>query len=95
MGGLCSRVSDLAGYFLLAALVIAILEIAVPLLMKLFKRAPEPEAKDGKSREPLGPILDALARLLTALKDLPAWVAVFLAGLALVWTAASAPHLCS
>ena len=90
MSGLCNTVSDLAELFLWAARGVAVLETAASLWLA-FRRADENQ----RTHDALGPDFDGLAKVLAALKDLPKWVAVFLAALALVWTATSAPNLCS
>ena len=96
MSGLCSSVSGFGFLFLLIAALAAIAETQLTLLAKrkALKAAPETK-KDFVKTEGLAKVLEALAKVLLALKDLPAWVAVFLAGLALVWTATSAPGLCT
>jgi len=93
MSGLCETVTLSAKGFMGLAFLVAAAEMAIALIVSL--RA----AKAGKKApNTLGAgvegTLDALAKILAALKDLPAWVAIFLAALALVWTAASAPGLC-
>lgn len=40
-------------------------------------------------------LLEALKGLLEALKGLPAWIAIFLAGLALLWIAGEKPEACA
>ena len=94
MSGLCDWVSE----FAVAFIGLAILVIIVGVIFPMFARKPQ---TDGQARPrvmflrvDVAPILDALAKVLAALKDLPPWMAIFLAGLALVWTAATAPGLC-
>jgi hypothetical protein len=94
----CASVSILAVLFLGVALIIVLAEtgIALQAKRKALATAPEerPKLTDSASMESLAKLLEALKGLLLALKDLPAWFAIFLAGLALVWTATSAPNLC-
>lgn len=97
MGSLCNWVSGLAGLFLLSALIVALAETALLLFLKWQSLQQQPKAgfAGAESLEGLAKVIDAFKGLLLALKDLPAWIALFLAGLALVWTASSAPHLCT
>ena len=95
MGGLCSQVAGLAHWFLVIALVFAVTETAASVWVKLHPRTPDGEGRRTVAGPMLGPIVEGLAKVLAALKDLPAWVAILLAGLALVWTATSAPGLCA
>jgi hypothetical protein len=95
MGGLlCGSVNLFAVGFIGLAFAAVFLEVVVPLIAK----RPAPKGKQG-SRPTLnaevGAALEGLAKVLAALKDLPPWIAIFLAGLALAWTATSAPGLCT
>ena len=94
MGGLCNTISDLAWCFLWGAAVFAVVETVVSIWVTLWPRKPDGKTDEGFAGDP-GQAMDALAKVLTALKDLPAWVAIFLAGMALVWTGTSAPGLCT
>jgi hypothetical protein len=96
MGGLCNTVTGFASLFIVIAFVVALVETGFALWAKLqaLRSAGKTERQIAGGGEALGPVLEALAKVLAALKDLPAWVAIFLAGLALAWTAISAPGLC-
>ena len=98
MAGLCTTVGNFAGIFLLLAAIVALVETALLLTAKwkALKEAPAgpTELKAAVDTDGLAKVLAALKELLLALKDLPAWIALFLAGLALVWTAAATPKLC-
>jgi hypothetical protein len=98
MAGLCTTAGNFAGIFLLLAAIAALVETALLLVAKwrALKKAPDVQASlTASETEGLAKVLAALKDLLLALKDLPAWIALFLAALALVWTASAAPHLCS
>jgi hypothetical protein len=95
MTSLCTTVGNFAGLFLLLAAIAALAETAVLVMTKLRVLKKEaPSAQGGTKAESLAPELEGLAKVLNALKELPAWVALFLAGLALIWTASAAPKLC-
>jgi len=95
MTSLCTTVGNFAGLFLLLAAIAALAETAVLVIAKTRALKKEPVgAPGGTKKESLAPELEGLAKVLNALKELPAWVALFLAGLALVWTASAAPKLC-
>jgi hypothetical protein len=89
MDGLCSNVTYAAYAFLWLSFAIAVAETLVAIFGK---KAADSRREFAANIEG---ILDALARVLAALKGLPAWVAIFLAAMALVWTATSAPNLCT
>jgi len=95
----CTSVWILTNAFLWVALVAAVAETALTLWLK-WDAARKRPSDVGATKEALATagwtqFIEALSKLLSALKDLPAWVAIFLAGLALLWTAGSVPHLCS
>jgi hypothetical protein len=90
----------LACLFLLAALAGALVETWAIIKAKLKAAKDGPPAAVETLRAALVPggldpkLLEALKGLLEALKGLPAWISVFLAGLALLWVAGTAPELC-
>jgi hypothetical protein len=92
MGGLCNNLVGWAEWFLWFAFAAAIVEVGLALWAKRPKKALDRERHEGLAA---GPDLDGLAKVLQALKDLPPWIAIFLAALALAWTAATAPGLCA
>ena len=97
MAGLCATVGNFAGLFLLLAAVAALLEtgLLVTTAWRALKEARIPKAEiSATDAEGAAKVLEALKGVLLALKGLPAWISLFLAGLALVWTAAAAPKLC-
>ena len=91
MGGLCNSVTGFASLFIILAFAVAVIETGLALYAKWKAFQEARKAHEGYAAEG---ILDALAKVLAALKDLPAWVAIFLAAMALVWTATSAPGIC-
>ena len=94
----CNSIWLLTNLFLWAALIFAGIETAVTLRIKweTWKRTPHPQSQ-GVAADPgdWSKLFEALTKLLLALKELPAWVAIFLAGLALLWSSTSVSHLCS
>jgi hypothetical protein len=95
MSGLCNVVQGTASLFLQLAFVAAVAETLLLLIAKAIALNNAPSKRSElQSLNGLGDALEGLAKILAALKDLPAWVAIFLAALALGWTAAAAPHLC-
>ncbi len=92
MGGLCNNLVGWAEWFLWFAFAAAIVEVGLALWAKRPKKALDRERDE---RLAAGPDLDGLAKVLQALKNLPPWIAIFLAALALAWTAATAPGLCA
>ena len=96
MGGLCTTVTNFAGYFIILAFVVALAETALALWAKFqaSRITPQADAKFAPDPEGLAKLLDALSKLLSTLKDLPYWIAILLAGLALTWIAASATTVC-
>jgi hypothetical protein len=99
MGGLCTTVGNFAWIFLLLAAIAALFETALLVIAKwgALKKAPAAPADVAAAADMdgLAKVLAAIKDMLLALKELPAWFALFLAGLALVWTASAAPHLCT
>ena len=91
MGVLCNNLLGWAEWFLWFAFAAAIAEVGLALWAKWPKKGRDRERHEGVAA---GPDLDGLAKVLQALKDLPPWIAIFLAALALAWTAATAPGLC-
>ena len=91
MGGLCSSLAGWAEWFLWFAFLAAIAEVAIAMWAKLPKKKTGEDTHQGITA---GPDFDGLAKVLAALKDLPPWIAIFLAAMALAWTAASAPKIC-
>lgn len=101
----CATYADfsltLAYAFLILAFLVALVETTLALWVKLqaARKGPDvTEAAVADRKLAVDPVklLEALKGLLEALKGLPAWVAIFLAGLALLWTSASAtPSYCS
>jgi hypothetical protein len=96
MAQLCATVGDFAGVFLLIAALAAFIETGLLIVAKTraLQQQPTKPLAGEASMGDLAKVLEALKNLLLALKDLPAWIAIFLAALALVWTATSAPGLC-
>ena len=82
----------LAQGFLILALVVAVLETALALWAKYQAARKGPVVADN-ALEAIVPavdpikLLDALKGLLDTLKALPAWIAIFLAGVLLLWVA--------
>ena len=97
MVGLCNTVSGFASLFIVLAFVVALVETSLALYAKwkALKAAPKTGAQLADSAADAAKVIEALAKVLAALKDLPLWVAILLAGLALAWTATSAPGLCA
>ena len=97
MSDLCNSVTAFGALFIMLAFVVAAIEAVIAIIVKwqARKTQPSPGALPTLAGVNLGPILEALARVLAALKDLPPWIGFFLAGLALVWTASTAPQLCT
>jgi hypothetical protein len=97
MAGLCITIGNFAGIFLLLAAIVAVIETALLMLAKwkALKQGPAGQANVADANtEGLATVITALKELLLALKDLPAWFALFLAALALIWTANAATKLC-
>ncbi|HET9638677.1 MAG TPA: hypothetical protein VFP12_05685 [Allosphingosinicella sp.] len=88
----------LAKAFLVLALLVALVETALALWTKLqaVRKAPA-VAERSLAESAVDPVklLDALKGVLEALKGLPAWIAIFLAGLALLWIAGQEPKACT
>lgn len=104
--GWCSNYADfalsLAQWFIYLAFAVALVETGLLLWAKVRALLKEPEAADSKQAESLRAagvdpvkLLDALKGLLETLKGLPAWIGIFLAGLALLWIAGREPEGCT
>lgn len=100
----CSDYSEfalgLAKWFLIISLVVAVVETAIALWAK-FESARKSDAaargvtaSAGADPAAWAKLLEALKGVLETLKGLPAWIAIFLAGLALLWIAARRPEAC-
>jgi hypothetical protein len=90
-------VLTLAKVFLILALLVALIETALLLWAKWeARKAPvvAEKALVAAAIDPIG-LINAVKALLEALKGLPAWIAIFLAGLALLWLAATKPEACT
>lgn len=87
---------DLAWWFLVGALLAAAVETGVALWSKLVaaRSAPRADPSRATDADSVAKLLEALKGLLEALTKLPAWVAIFLAGLALLWMAGQRPEIC-
>jgi hypothetical protein len=84
--------------FLILALLVALVETALALWAKLQAARKGPEvAQKGIANPAVDPVklLEALKAVLDALKGLPSWIAIFLAGLALLWMAGQRPKNCA
>jgi hypothetical protein len=83
------------------ALIAAILETVLLVWGKIKALRAKPPADPAGDRKgttaSVDPVrlLDALKGLLETLKGLPAWVAIFLAGLVLLWMAMQRPEMCN
>ena len=97
MAASCTSLRLLTELFLWVSLAFAIAETALTLLVKwMAARHPPPHpAKIQADPDAWTKFLDALTKLLLALKDLPAWIAIFLAGLALLWIGGHQPPVCA
>ena len=98
---ICIEAAGWAGFFvpwfLWLALAVAAVETAFALAAKFFALNKAPRGQEIKGLpdpDKMAKIIEALTKLLLALKDLPLWIAIFLAGGALLWTAIAAPNLC-
>jgi len=100
----CDRYRELglsfAHWFLLLALLLAIVEGVAVAWAKIqaarqAPAAPRAGGPEAVSAADAASFLDALKGLLEALKGLPAWFAVFLAGAALYWLSSVQPDACS
>ena len=84
--------------FLLGALAAALVETLALIRAKrdAAEKAPEIVRSSAKA-DGVDPVelLEALKGVLEAIKGLPAWIAVFLAGLALLWLASEQPEACA
>ena len=90
MGGLCNTVTGFASLFIVIAFVVALVETGFALWAKLqaLRSAGKTERQIAGGGEALGPVLEALAKVLAALKDLPAWVAIAIGAVPTSMTAA-------
>ena len=95
---LCGGFFHLPSWFLWLALIAAAVETGLALWAKwlILKKGPttpfldkDPDPDDKWAR-----FLEALTKLLESLKGMPAWIAIFLAGLALLWLVGEYPQLC-
>ena len=91
----CTRHAEFAfklgRWFVYLALAIAVVETLAAIALAFMKPSTGPAARDAGAAAKL---LDALKGVLEALVKLPRWVAIFLAGLALLWIAGERPGLC-
>jgi hypothetical protein len=79
-----------AKFFIAVALVAAIAHVIVYSIVELRpKQEPPPKSLVGFDK-----VLEGLKGVLEALANLPHWVAIFLAGLALLWMAGQRPEVC-
>lgn len=90
----------LAQAFLILALFVALVETAIGLWAKWQAARKAPVVVKEGAISPLTAaetvkVLEAVKAILEALKGLPAWIAIFLAGLALLWMAGQKPELCT
>lgn len=89
----------IASIFLVVALIAAIVETGLALYIRLLgtKQGAQAQREAALVTDPaiLERLLNALKGLLETLKGLPAWIAIFLAGLALLWLAGQRPDLCT
>ena len=95
--GYASLSFGFARWFLFAALVALIAETLLALWSKFAAARATPQADPSRTATDLtaaAKLLEALKGLLESLTKLPAWVAIFLAGLALLWMAAQRPEIC-
>ena len=93
----CNSIWLLTNLFLWVALITAAIETAMTLWIKWETWKKPPSLKSDRVIANPGDwakLLEALTKLLQALKDLPAWVAIFLAALALLWSTTSVSGLC-
>lgn len=89
---------SLARWFLIVALVVAVLETGLTLWSKVAAARAAPEgspARAAADSAAIAKLLEALKGLLEALTKLPAWIAIFLAGLALLWISSQQPDACA
>ena len=91
---LCSTITDFTGLFLFLALLVALADIGLTFWSRWKARDITPK-RAAADPDKLAKLVEALTKLLLALKDLPAWFALFLAGMALAWTRIYAANLCT
>jgi hypothetical protein len=86
----------LAEAFLWAALIVALLGAIADIAVKLWALLHKPASSDKANlvADP-GAFITALKGLIDSLANAPAWIAMFLGGVALIWAAGSlAPAIC-
>ena len=99
---LCHGWFALPTTFLWLALIAALAETSVTILAKLasLSARPRSDPADAGNEGMIGnpedwaKLVDAFKGLLEGLTKLPAWVAIFLAGMALLWLVGEYPQLC-
>lgn len=99
---LCQSWLALPTAFLWLAFAVAVVESFVTILAKLasLSARPKPAEDDAghagmvANPEAWAKLVDAFRGLLEGLTKLPAWVAIFLAGMALLWLVGEYPQLC-
>jgi len=93
---LCDNIADFAydwgSWFIIVSLLVAVGLAVVEGIVRL--RPPTGTAKAIGDADGLPKLLEALKGVLEALAKLPVWVAMFLAGFALLWLALEAPKKC-
>ena len=97
MSNLCQPIGGLAVLFLWLSLLVALAETGLTLWAK-YKAVKEGRKIAAAKAAPgtdWAKVIEALAKLLETLKGLPAWVAIFLAGLALLWTLDGVEGICT
>ena len=85
----CEFLIDLAKAFLWLSLIMAFLAALTDIVVKiapLFPRGAYPPVRGPAATDPVK-FIDALKALVEALTKAPAWIAMFLAGVALLWIA--------
>jgi hypothetical protein len=91
----------MAQLFLGLAFAVAVVETGLALWAKVLAARRGPVIVENATTETVVPavdpvkLLEALKALLETLKGLPAWIAIFLAGLALLWIAGQKPEICT
>lgn len=80
------------GWFIILAFIAAIVQTVSAVVSMFQKTDPNADVAEAGSATAL---LEALKGVLIALASLPAWVAIFLAGLALLWMSSEAPKRCA
>jgi hypothetical protein len=92
---------ELSEWFLVFALVVALIETALLMAGKIKALLAKPQAAPPADEKDLAStavdpikLVEALKGLLETLKGLPAWIAIFLAGLGLLFVAGYQPEAC-